>query len=135
MDCSLKYEHIGNCLCNVKSHTCKEYCDICKEMKCGHIYNHNLYDKVKCQKCNNQFCKLSKKGHICSGQHDCQKKCDINGWCQIEDFIKQEEQIYKTQSGEDSPQAEGSVSRRGENIESGGILQETVRCPLNILGE
>ena len=100
VDCSLMYEHKGECLCNVRNHTCKEKCDICKEMECGHIYNHNLYNKMKCQKCNNEFCKLSKKGHICSGQHDCQKLCEINGWCQIEDLIKQEKETYQTESGE-----------------------------------
>ena len=100
VDCSLLYEHKGECFCNVRYHTCKEKCDLCKEMECGHIYNHNLYNKVKCQKCNNKFCKLSIKGHLCSGQHDCQKQCEINGWCQIEDLIKQEEGTYQTESGE-----------------------------------
>ena len=100
-DCSLPYEHKGKCLCNVRYHTCKEKCDICKEMECGHIYNHNLLDKEICQKCNNRICKLSKKGHLCSGVHNCPKMCEINGYCHIENCIKQEDEIYKTLSGEE----------------------------------
>ena len=100
-ECSLKYEHEGECLCNANYHTCKEKCELCQDsMECGHVYNHNLFNNLICHKCNNNICQLSKKGHLCGGQHDCQELCQIEGWFEIESFIKQEERTYKSQSGE-----------------------------------
>ena len=101
-ECSLKYEHEGECLCNANFHTCKEKCELCQDpMECGHVYNHNLFNNLICHKCNNSICKLSKNGHLCGGQHDCQELCEIEGWCEIESFIKQEEQTYTSESGEE----------------------------------
>jgi hypothetical protein len=85
----------------VKNHTCKERCELCKDVKeCGHVFNHNL-DSLKCEKCNNDICKLSKRGHLCSGQHECQENCGKDGYCEIKSFIKEEEQTYKSMSGEE----------------------------------
>jgi len=99
-ECSLKYEHEKECLCNTNFHTCKEKCELCT-MECGHIYNHNSCDNLRCIKCNNIICKLSKKGHLCGGQHDCPKECEADGCCEIESFVQQEVETYKSEFGEE----------------------------------
>ena len=102
-DCSLIYEHKGNCFCNAKYHTCIEKCELCLskdvEMECGHVYNHNEKESF-CNKCQKN-CELNINIHLCDGQHDCNEKCKIEGCCEIESFIKQEEQTYKSNSGEE----------------------------------
>ena len=70
-------------------------------MECGHIYNHNSCDNLRCIKCNNIICKLSKKGHLCGGQHDCPKECEADGCCEIESFVQQEVETYKSEFGEE----------------------------------
>ena len=111
-DCSLIYEHNGECICalNKNCHTCTEKCQLCDTV-CGHVYNHENM-RLPCNKCNsiykfrrtnkyNNFCKLSKKGHLCGAQHKCSEDCQANGWCYIESYIKPEEQTYKSRSGEE----------------------------------
>lgn len=79
-ECSLKYEHEGECLCNANYHTCKEKCELCQdEIECGHVYNHNLFNNLIFHKFKYSICKLSKKGHLYGGQHDCQELCEIEG--------------------------------------------------------
>ena len=101
-DCSLIYGHIEECICNVNNHTCMEKCRLCEnvQLECGHIYNHNNKQSF-CNKCKSDICQLFGKGHLCGGQHNCPEDCEIKGWCEIECFIKQEEQIYTSQSGEE----------------------------------
>ena len=103
-DCSLIYGHKGNCFCNSKYHTCKEKCILCKkkniEMDCGHVYNH-IKEYLFCYKCDKE-CELflDVNLHLCGGQHDCPEKCEI-GCCEIINYVKQEEQTYKSKSGEE----------------------------------
>ena len=101
-DCSLEYDHEGNHKCSVKenSHTCKEKCLLC-DHECGHAYNHNNEKNgLICNKCNKTKCVLSGQGHLCGGQHYCEQNCNVEGYCRIEPFVKQEEKIYETKSGE-----------------------------------
>ena len=101
-ECSLQYEHEGKCLCQVY-HTCIEKCELCKkdDIECGHAYNHSNSENLVCNKCNNQICKLINKGHLCGRQHACPEECQSKGCCEIESFIKQEEQTYTSKSGEE----------------------------------
>ena len=101
-DCSLEYGHEGDHICTVKVnlHTCKKKCKLC-EHECGHAYNHDIINNLICNKCNKKTCILSLKGHLCGGQHDCKEDCHIDGFCVIEGFVKQEERIYRSQSGEE----------------------------------
>ena len=102
IDCSKYYDHYGNCQCSIEpsNHTCKENCELCLyEMQCGHVFNH-VNEKLKCNKCKNNYCVLSEKGHLCGGQHNCSELCKSKGWCEIEVNIKQECEIYTSRSGE-----------------------------------
>ena len=49
---------------------------------------------------NNGTCKLEKKGHLCGSQHDCPYECQKEGFCEIETFVRQEEEEYITYYGE-----------------------------------
>ena len=103
-ECSLEDGHLGKCICYVKRdlHTCKEKCILCNndEIECGDVYNHINEDNLKCNKCKGNFCKLTKKKHLCGGQHNCQEKCQIDGFCVIENYIKEEERFIENMSGE-----------------------------------
>ena len=101
-DCSLIYEHEGKCFCGLKKnfHTCIENCQLCNNV-CGHAYNHQNDNNISCNKCNNNFCILSKKNHLCGAQHNCKEDCKKEGWCYIESIIKPNIEIYKSKSGEE----------------------------------
>lgn len=101
-DCSLEYLHEGEHICTVKKnlHTCKKKCKLC-EHECGHAYNHDNTNNLICNKCNKNVCILSRKQHLCGAQHDCMIDCSIQGYCVIEGFVKQEDRIYRSQSGEE----------------------------------
>ena len=62
------------------------------------IYNN---EDLKCNKCKEENCKLSHKGHLCGGQHDCKNECQIEGFCHIESFVEQEEKVYTSELGEE----------------------------------
>ena len=100
-ECSKEYGHEGKCLCIYKpeKHTCKELCQLCLlsgiEKECGHVYNHQNTKDLKCSNCRDDICKLSGKGHLCGFTHECIENCEENGYCDIESFVKQEEQEDK----------------------------------------
>lgn len=64
-ECSLLCEHIGLCICKKKEneHFCKEKCLLCDDY-CCHEYKHNGH-------------------HLCDKEHDCNKFCNQNGYCEI----------------------------------------------------
>jgi len=94
-ECNKQFGHRDACLCDIQRefHSCKEKCELCKDStECGHVFNHENSSDLKCYKCNNEICKLSKKGHLCGIQHDCPEGCSEYGWCKIESFIREEDQ-------------------------------------------
>ena len=105
-ECKYEYGHDGNCECNInpENHLCKEKCQLChNNIECGHVYNHENTNNLTCYKCNENICELSGKGHLCGSFHDCIEYCADNGYCEIESFVKEEEQEnkeYKTKLGE-----------------------------------
>ena len=102
-ECAKKFEHEGSCECNVKPqyHFCKIKCELC-ESECGHVYNHeNSQSKMRCCKCKDQICALTGNNHhICGGKHNCMKKCQAEGWCEIKSYVQFEEKVYKSKNGE-----------------------------------
>ena len=104
-ECNKQYGHEGNCMCSVnrENHTCKKECqlyDLCGKKcsgKCGHIFGHekNENNALKCQKCNNELCKLKNSGeeetHLCGSIHPCYRECEEDGWCNIESGSIREE--------------------------------------------
>ena len=73
-------------------HTCKEKCKLCEHER-GHPYTHENNELI-CNKCKKEKCKVSLKGHLYGGQHNCKEDCKNDGTCVIEGFVKQEDRIY-----------------------------------------
>ena len=64
-ECALLCDHIGECICKKKinEHFCNNKCVLCADY-CCHVYDH-------------------KGPHLCNNEHDCNKICDKNGYCEI----------------------------------------------------
>ena len=123
IDCCLKYGHQEECLCNAgrSSHTCQKTCKLCYK-NCGHVYDHDNEDSLKCQKCLNEICVLSEKNHLCGNEHNCNEDCKEGGWCEIESNIVQNNILTY-------------VSSLGENIEYKFLKfkeKQRKKCNINI---
>ena len=96
--CKLEYGHETSKPHDCKGyHICQENCyfknpygswerdsNLCQE-PCGHVYNHNNDNNLKCQKCSNKTCILGNgKGHLCGGEHKCHELCQSPGICDID---------------------------------------------------
>ena len=106
-ECSKENGHEGPCICELtpERHKCKHKCELCskdgRDRECCHVFNHENSDNLKCEKCNNEICKLSRKGHKCDElYHDCPYLCKED-CCEIESSEIKEEKIYKTNLGEE----------------------------------
>ena len=107
-ECSKKYDHEGDCICNVQDifHFCMKKCELCTT-ECGHVFNHENKSNLKCYKCKDNTCCLTRKNHhICGAQHNCKEKCQSKGCCEIQSFVQLEEKTYTTNSGEKIPYKE-----------------------------
>ena len=103
-NCCKEIGHEGKCICDKppEEHGCKHKCELCEQnIECGHVFNHENCDNLKCHKCNDKICKLSKKGHLCgSNLHKCRKLCEEK-CCKIESLERNEERIYTTKEGKE----------------------------------
>ena len=104
-ECSKKYGHDGDCICNVKDifHFCMKKCELCTT-ECGHVFNHENKSDLKCYKCKDKTCCLTRKNHhVCGAQHNCKEKCQLKGCCEIQSFVQLEEKTYTNNFGETIP--------------------------------
>ena len=77
IECILLYGHVSNCICSKKKeeHYCKEKCELCRgDVFCEYKYEHKI--------------KNSNEYHLCKKEHDCQEKCNQNGYCEINTNIE-----------------------------------------------
>ena len=105
-ECIEVYGHPGKHFCSTspQNHICKFNCILCEnDVGCGHVYNHEKRNNLKCSGCKGKICKLSGKKHLCGSYHKCKEKCENDGFCDIISYVKSEEQIdkkFKTKSGD-----------------------------------
>ena len=64
-ECSLLSDHIGECFCKkeINQHFCNQKCVLCADY-CCHEFGH-------------------KGNHLCDKEHDCNKTCNQDGYCNI----------------------------------------------------
>ena len=101
--CKYCYGHSEPCQCRIdkNSHTCPKLCELCKyKQVCGHVYNHENDNSLRCAKCNNGNCELRNGGgHLCgSDAHTDGNDCQKPGRCQSDHNLTME-LSYKTNLG------------------------------------